>query len=62
MPWDCLFWLPAVLFGGLFALLLAAGALVSVFRRECHGSAARAARAAAVVLVPVLGPVLWLAA
>ena len=60
MPWDYLLWLPGAVFGGLFALLLAAGALVSLLRSEGLGRRAKALWCAVVVLLPVLGPVLWL--
>jgi H+/Cl- antiporter ClcA len=60
MPWDYFFWVPGAVLGCLFALLLAAGALVSVLR-SCGRGRARAAWTAVVLLVPVLGPVLWFA-
>lgn len=61
MPWDHFFWLSGAVFGAVFALLLAAGSLVSMLRCEGCGRRAKAAWAAGIVLLPVLGPVLWLA-
>ncbi|MCG2623595.1 PLDc N-terminal domain-containing protein [Arthrobacter sp. I2-34] len=61
MPLDHVFWLGGAVFGAVFALLLASGSLVSMLRSDGRGRRARAAWAAVIVLLPVLGPVLWLA-
>ncbi|MGM0928203.1 MAG: PLDc N-terminal domain-containing protein [Actinomycetota bacterium] len=58
MLFDSVMWMTALVCAGPFALLLAAGALVSIWRSN-RQRAAKVGWSLVVLVLPLLGPLVW---